>query len=990
MNKSLLSFLLLLTAVAVFGSDFKFSREAQSPRKIEIGNQTELWFSNGKADFEIVAGPTKVARFAANELAFQLSRVLGTKLKVAAAKSGKLPALIVGDPEIARQNGLFPEKLDRDGYFIRTLGKDILLVGTDHPAADPERHGYFERGTLFAVYEFLERFAGVRYYFPGEIGTVAPRLTEWHLPKIDITDRPDSQFRQVYSVFLGPEERRKGYLYSNYDPQKHYRDREYQLRLLTRSIHNTHGLAYLGLIQRFAKSHPEYFALAKNGSRYDGQSVIRCHADRTGQICFSNPELKKVIIEDGIALLSGKPASSRNAVSADGTPYLTMRPEQRPFFCIMPNDSMAPCYCPGCISSFSGYAQRKPGKECNEFVWNWMIDVAEAIRKAGAPGYVTTMAYTPYREIPERKIPDNMIIRLALSGAWASPEESRSEIQLLKNWTEKIGNKIYLWNYMINTQTYGMTDIPHMTPEATGEFYHRAYPYSFGAFLECENEYYLGGYLNYYVFSKLMWDKNTDVEKLLREHDTLMFGSAAAVMRDIRGIWEHHWLKDIAGHTVETPAGPAIVKPTLTELWEKIYSPAELKRINELFDKAEQMTRKEPDARERIQFIRANIWQRTINAAQDYKQQFDDRESWFTVMPEKEGGITIDGKLDEPAWEKAPAVWMLPRKHDQNKSDQVEVQTKVYLLRDSEYFYFGFNCEEPHTDKMVKLQRTFDDKNLWMDNLVEIFLAPGRRSRKMYQFMISSSGSTADLRSFGDWQWNSGMTAKVSVDPGKSWSAEVRIPRESMPELEGPRIAANFTRGRKLEDQTNPVLVPYYTWSAFGEQTPENCGNVLFDSPVPASIVRDGGFAQPMRWINGKYPSPWYGPHGVKVNFNTTDFRTNGASAIMDRNCTELFQYLSQIKASTKYKLSFYLKLKDVRKLKPQGGFNMRIGFYVHNGRSIYPFTAMYGNQPWRRYVFEIKTPENIGDAKKAAICFYFRDASGEALLDQVELTEIK
>ena len=34
---------------------------------------------------------------------------------------------------------------------------------------------YDEQGTMYAVYDFLERFAGCRFYFPGELGTILPR-----------------------------------------------------------------------------------------------------------------------------------------------------------------------------------------------------------------------------------------------------------------------------------------------------------------------------------------------------------------------------------------------------------------------------------------------------------------------------------------------------------------------------------------------------------------------------------------------------------------------------------------------------------------------------------------------------------------------------------------------------------------------------------------------------------------------------------------------
>jgi hypothetical protein len=322
----------------------------------------------------------------------------------------------------------------------------------------------------------------------------------------------------------------------------------------------------------------------------------------------------------------------------------------------------------------------------------------------------------------------------------------------------------------------------------------------------------------------------------------------------------------------------------------------------------------------------------------------------------------------------------------------VEVQTKVRMLHDQNYFYFGIECEEPRTDIMNHMKRPFDDGGIWVDNLVEIFLAPDRKGNKLYQFMVSSNNSGADLRNFSgktDYKWNSGFKSAVSVVPGKAWFVEIQIPRKSMPELKGSRIAANITRGRKLTDAKLCAAVPYYTWSAFGPQTPENCGIIRLEEPVRDTIVRDGGFAIPMRWNKGKYNSPWYGAKGVQVPFSKEFFRTNGTSVILDKTSHTLMQYIPAIKPDTKYRLSFYVKMENVKVLQAGGGFSMRLGFM--SNQSIRPFPrGLAGNAEWRRYVFDVRTPKNLGDRQRAAICFYFRNAAGRVLLDEVSLVEIK
>ena len=56
------------------------------------------------------------------------------------------------------------------------------------------------------------------------------------------------------------------------------------------------------------------------------------------------------------------------------------------------------------------------------------------------------------------------------------------------------------------------------------------------------------------------------------------------------------------------------------------------------------------------------------------------------------GPLTIDGRLDEDAWAKAP--WLGPFV-DMEKGTPVEYDTRVAFLWDDDNFYCGFKCQEP-------------------------------------------------------------------------------------------------------------------------------------------------------------------------------------------------------------------------------------------------------------------------------------------------------
>ena len=197
--------LMLLSASGFCGNaapNERFSPKPVIPRRIEIkAEQTLPIAKGGKALCEVIvpAKSSPMLQYAGSRLAFYLGKMIGSKVAVKTKSSGQCPAFILG-PAGAKLANFDLTKLDQDGYIIKTIGNRIVIAGNDDPKANPEQKSgpvWKERGTLYGVYEFLERFGGVRFYFPGDIGTVVPRKPDWKLPQIDIVDRPDMQFRRL-------------------------------------------------------------------------------------------------------------------------------------------------------------------------------------------------------------------------------------------------------------------------------------------------------------------------------------------------------------------------------------------------------------------------------------------------------------------------------------------------------------------------------------------------------------------------------------------------------------------------------------------------------------------------------------------------------------------------------------------------------------------------------------------------------------------------
>jgi len=93
------------------------------------------------------------------------------------------------------------------------------------------------------------------------------------------------------------------------------------------------------------------------------------------------------------------------------------------------------------------------------------------------------------------------------------------------------------------------------------------------------------------------------------------------------------------------------------------------------------------------------------------------------------GPLTIDGRLDEAAWERAQTIWL----RDNQTGEKPRQATAVKLLWDDEYLYAGFQCED--TDAWSSF--TEHDDPLYEEEVVELFIDPTGRLRLYYELQVS-------------------------------------------------------------------------------------------------------------------------------------------------------------------------------------------------------------------------------------------------------------
>ena len=142
---------------------------------------------DGKAKAVIVLGKDAVApeKTAARELAEYLKKATSTKPPTTSEgeqrQEGNL--IYVGHTRFAAENGLDGELLGEEQWFIRTVNGNLILTG-GRP-----------RGTLYAVYHFLEDVAGVRWWNPWEESV--PEHGHFATGKVDLSGKPAFRVRKL-------------------------------------------------------------------------------------------------------------------------------------------------------------------------------------------------------------------------------------------------------------------------------------------------------------------------------------------------------------------------------------------------------------------------------------------------------------------------------------------------------------------------------------------------------------------------------------------------------------------------------------------------------------------------------------------------------------------------------------------------------------------------------------------------------------------------
>jgi hypothetical protein len=270
-------------------------------------------FKLNESDFVSTAivcpGNNIAVTFAAQELQKHILLITGHKVPIVPKYDSNKKVFYIGVVPETDKKALQPEEsrylIARDAVYL--YGEDNIADNRSSDIETITNFGSNRTGTLFAVYNFLEKELGVHWIEPGDDGI-------YYIPSVNIVLKATSD------SWLSPFTLARGFRVTSFGLRSYWPSEEkivpaeFQLnpdqanakimdtrlwlkrmRMGNRGPKLQLGHAFTSWWEKYGKTHPEYFALNGNGVRAPLGRIARV------KMCPSNPELAKQIVEDWYA-----------------------------------------------------------------------------------------------------------------------------------------------------------------------------------------------------------------------------------------------------------------------------------------------------------------------------------------------------------------------------------------------------------------------------------------------------------------------------------------------------------------------------------------------------------------------------------------------------------------------------------------------------------------------------------------------------------------
>ena len=503
------------------------------------------------------------------------------------------PAIVIGDCKESRKAGIDAAALPVEGFVVKTGANRIFLVGSTVTVPLQNKIGPFlTDGTAWAVADFLERFVGVRWYWPAAAGgrtlVKAPDLA---VPPAHYSDAPVFQKREHHpAAYLLPSAikmpTRSGgdpmlaYLRSGKGPE---RMDMFPFLTFLRSgnswpynilVHQPQKVPTMS--DEWIKEHGPIGAVTEDNTPDDMM------------LCYSAPGTFALLMEGAqSAWDDGKGASWVSELSLS----------------ISPADSPVDCYCADCRKLWDGRWGKEPimpSGQSSLLMGTFVRRACEEVKRRWPDKKVIYLPYWNYAYCPEEIVfPDNLEIEMCTT-AFPSMRQVTVREEVGKNlraWSRKIGGKLTTWEY--SCWIPGNTQAPVQYPHVLQEYYRTNRDILAGSFIN-------GAVINewsktmptLYCWMRVLWNPDVDIDATLDEMCARLFGKGAKSSRELLRLMCDRWERA----TWSRPLRPEDADVFPPALFKETWPPEVVAEMQGLYRQAREEMKDDPVAMQRFSY----------------------------------------------------------------------------------------------------------------------------------------------------------------------------------------------------------------------------------------------------------------------------------------------------------------------------------------------------------------------------------------------------
>ena len=451
---------------------------------------------DGQIRAAIVAppAPSVLEARAIEELVEYVRRITGATLPVSTKADKQYLSISIGSAAKQELGHVEWNKLGNDGFVLKSGSDGISIAGAD------------DLGTLFGVYQLLEKHVGVRWFMPGDLGEVVPRAKTLAIGTFEETEVPSFRVRWIESGDWA--------LRQKMNVAVRVKDRSVGVNWLW----GFHTHFKLIPPEKYYDQHPEWFALIR------GKRRPPTPGQQNQQLCTSNPQLIEEMARRVVAMFDKDPSLDILALA--------------------PQDGGGFCQCHDCAA----LDEKRPPEEAWHATYSNRLaifnnEVAKRVARKHAEKLIKVGAYAMYLRVPQdpgyRPEP-NLAIQVCHTYSCNSHPISSKTCQgntkyfrnELCHWAE-ISGHLFIYEYLNKGVWGGLPyDQVHLIRQDI-PYYHSLGAESY--YTQAAGKRWPVCGLNHYIAAKLTWDTDLDVDRLLDDFYEKFYAEAAGPMRDY---WE--------------------------------------------------------------------------------------------------------------------------------------------------------------------------------------------------------------------------------------------------------------------------------------------------------------------------------------------------------------------------------------------------------------------------------------------------------------------